>query len=83
MIYGPPSPFATVSSLNTSSEAIWALISGTSTGPPVEGLPQWIDVRDAAEAHIKALKSEDVIGKRVLVAGGGELMFDVNFCFCS
>ncbi|KZP08664.1 NAD(P)-binding protein [Athelia psychrophila] len=75
MIYGPP-PSSTVSSLNTSSEAIWALISGKNAGPPAEGLPQWVDVRDTAEAHIKALKSEEVIGKRVLVGGGEELMFD-------
>ena len=34
----------------------------------------WIDVRDVAEAHVKALETEDARDKRFLVAAGKSLI---------
>ncbi|KAJ7139431.1 hypothetical protein C8R44DRAFT_304434 [Mycena epipterygia] len=78
MIYGPP--LQAVSSpdhLNTSSQAIYQLISGKMETilPKSEGLPLFVDVRDVAEAHILALKNDSVIGKRVLLSGGEFLYY--------
>ncbi|KAJ6573858.1 hypothetical protein DFH09DRAFT_1276923 [Mycena vulgaris] len=63
--------------LNTSSQAIYQLISGKmkTIAPRAEGLPLFVDVRDVAAAHILALKNDAVIGKRVLLSGGEFLYY--------
>ncbi|KAG7448805.1 NAD(P)-binding protein [Guyanagaster necrorhizus] len=67
MIYGPLVLPADLSALNTSSQDIYNLISGKLEET---GLPAYTDVRDVAALHVKALKVDSVIGKRVLVNGG-------------
>ena len=63
MIYGPPLHEVDVAKgipgLNTSLSRLLAGMTGTdpSTAPKVStpGLPHWVDVRDVAAAHVKAL----------------------------
>lgn len=85
MIFGPPTQSASTSTLNTSSNIIWALISGKTPNLPAEGLALWVDVRDVAEAHIRVLDKEGMAGRRVLMSAGGYLLYDVRlslfFCF--
>lgn len=85
MIFGPPTQSASTSTLNTSSNIIWALISGKTPNLPAEGLALWVDVRDVAEAHIRVLDKEGMAGRRVLMSAGEYLLYDVRlslfFCF--
>ena len=84
MVFGPylPTPHSMPSSseeLNTSNKLVWDVVSAgqESAVPPTRG-PVWIDVRDVAEAHVKALdldiadRNGEVGGKvrRLLLAKG-------------
>ncbi|KAK0470563.1 hypothetical protein IW261DRAFT_1008152 [Armillaria novae-zelandiae] len=66
MIFGPLVLPADLSALNTSSQDIYNLISGKLEETE---LPACTDVRDVATLHVKALKVDSIIGKRVLVNG--------------
>ncbi|KAJ6590852.1 putative flavonol reductase [Mycena sp. CBHHK59/15] len=77
MIFGPPlQAVSTPEALNTSSQAIYQLISGQTKEIPLDGLPLFVDVRDVATAHILALKNDAMIGKRVLLSGGPYTSYD-------
>lgn len=81
MVFGPPlQSVNSPTQLNTSSLAIYQLISGTmkTIQPREEGLPLFVDVRDVAAAHILALKNDNVIGKRVFLSGGPFLYYQVR-----
>lgn len=72
MIYGPPvQKISSRDEVNTSSEAIYALISGEEGREvPWNRLPLFAHVADVATAHVRALEAEDdkVAGKRVRLA---------------
>jgi nucleoside-diphosphate-sugar epimerase len=77
MIFGPPEQsISSNDALNTSSKTIYQLISGETKTLPPDGLPLFADVRDVARAHILALQSDSVIGKRVLLSGGPFTMYN-------
>ncbi|KAJ7895973.1 NAD-P-binding protein [Mycena olivaceomarginata] len=61
MIYGPPrQAVKSLESLNTSSQAIWSLISGKSADPvPPSGVVSGIDIRDVAALHVRAIDTAD------------------------
>ncbi|KAF8908384.1 hypothetical protein CPB85DRAFT_1254037 [Mucidula mucida] len=52
------------------------VISGT-TEVPKTGVPLFVDVRDAARAHVLALKNDAVIGQRVLLNGGSYTFYQI------
>lgn len=74
MVFGPLLPGSSprsVASLNTSNMLVWSVVS---TGrdcpvPPTRG-PVWVDVRDVALAHVKALEVAEAGGGRYLLAQG-------------
>jgi len=77
MIFGPPEQaVSSTTSLNTSSNMIYELISGKNKELPPQGLPLFVDVRDVAKAHVLALKNDSVIGKRVLLSGGPYTLYN-------
>lgn len=76
MVFGPflDTPFSIPQSpegLNTSNKLVWDVVSaGEKTAmPPTKG-PVWVDVRDVAEAHVRALMDPSLGGKRMLLAAG-------------
>jgi nucleoside-diphosphate-sugar epimerase len=72
LIFGPPiQPVKSVKSLNFSSATFYSLFSGDNAGKPVPGtmFPSYIDVRDLADAHVKALTTPAAAGKRYLIGG--------------
>lgn len=82
MIFGPPEQaVASNASLNTSAASIYQLISGQNDTLPDDGLPQFVDVRDVAKAHVLALTKDSVIGKRVLFSGGAFTNYEVRQLF--
>ncbi|KAK0547603.1 hypothetical protein OC846_004797 [Tilletia horrida] len=73
MIYGPTlQPNVTLASLNTSSRAIYNLISSASTFP-VDRLPLFASATDVANAHVAALSHPQASNKRFLLQGKGVL----------
>lgn len=74
MVFGPFLPGAepcSVAELNESSKIVWDVIRQGENGniPPTKA-PVWVDVRDVAEAHVRALSDEALVGKRLLLAAG-------------
>lgn len=74
MVFGAFLPHSlpnTIDELNTSNSLIWRAIKRGQGGiiPPTRG-PVWVDVRDVALAHIKALKVPAAGGRRFLIAAG-------------
>ncbi|KAJ5572520.1 hypothetical protein N7450_009504 [Penicillium hetheringtonii] len=64
MTFGPVvHPVDNVGKLNESNAMLWRIASGANP-LPVSRVPFWIDVRDLAVAHVNALLSEDVSGRR-------------------
>ncbi len=78
MLPGPPvQSSASEGSLNGTSQMWYSVISGT-TEVPKTGVPLFVDVRDAARAHVLALKNDAVIGQRVLLNGGSYTFYQVG-----
>ena len=78
LIFGPPEQLiSSTTSLNTSAETIYQLISGKTKQLPEPGLPLFVDVRDVAQAHVLGLKNDSVIGKRILLSGGSYTVYGV------
>lgn len=69
VVYGPLLTAQENAPLNTSSQDLLNLISHPSSAPSTR-LPIFIDVRDLAVAHIRALQRPGSIGKRIPLAGG-------------
>lgn len=70
MVYGPNGHFVdSLKSLNSSSANIWNLINGSQKEVPPTGFPACVDVRDLAEAHVRALTYPEAAGQRYIVAG--------------
>jgi len=74
MVYGPNINATTnLAKLNTSSADIYRLMSpnSKSTDPvPSNVFWSWVDVRDVAEAHLKAYQVSEASGQRFFVTGG-------------
>lgn len=74
MVFGPFLPEAkpeTIAGVNTSNLLVWAAVSAgrDSAVPPTKG-PVWADVRDVADAHVRALRIVEAGGGRYLLASG-------------
>jgi nucleoside-diphosphate-sugar epimerase len=80
MIYGPPihevNAKKGIESLNTSVKRLITSVQGKDPAfaPKVAtpGLPAWVDVRDVAKAHFRALTLPAGISERFLLCGGVE-----------
>lgn len=72
LIFGPtPDSLSSPGKVNTSNERIQDLILGKfKDGPSLSPNMLWVDVRDAAMAHVKAIETPDAGGKRFLIAAG-------------
>ncbi|KAF5022375.1 hypothetical protein F66182_5576 [Fusarium sp. NRRL 66182] len=73
LVLGPVATYlATLESINTSNDRIVRLLSGGWKGeiPPVTPVPLWIDVRDAARAHVRGLEEPAAGGKRLFTTAG-------------
>ncbi|KAI9901929.1 hypothetical protein N3K66_003746 [Trichothecium roseum] len=74
MVFGPWLEGAeprTLKGVNTSNEIVWDVLSaGGDARVPATRAPVWVDVRDAAAAHVGALSGTRVGGKRYAVAAG-------------
>lgn len=69
LIVGPGvHPVQKLDQLNTSSAGIWALINGSAKEVPPTNFPQYVDVREVAEAHVQAVEKN--AEGRFLVAAG-------------
>ncbi|CAG8949892.1 hypothetical protein HYFRA_00004220 [Hymenoscyphus fraxineus] len=72
MVYGPSSTlFPGFAHLNTSSADIYRLFNGSSKEVPETAFFGWVDVRDLAEAEVRAYESEMAAGQRYLTASSG------------
>jgi nucleoside-diphosphate-sugar epimerase len=84
MIYGPPLHEVDVSKgidgLNTSTKRLLQGITGTDPAfaPKVArpGLPHWIDVRNVAHAHVKALGLSEGVSSRFLLCSSAKYYED-------
>lgn len=67
MTFGPVvHPVANVKQLNESNAGLWGIASGEPL--PSARVTAWIDVRDLAEAHVRAVFTSEVGGKRYTIA---------------
>lgn len=74
MVFGAFLPDAKpegITGVNTSNMMVWGVASAgrDSAVPPTKG-PVWVDVRDVADAHVKALTVPEASGGRFLLAQG-------------
>ncbi|OHW99286.1 NADPH-dependent methylglyoxal reductase gre2 protein [Colletotrichum incanum] len=72
MVYGPVrQPVKSLSAVNTSNQLLAEVILGKhKAGLPPTALPLWVDVRDVALAHVKAIETESAAGKRFFTTAG-------------
>jgi nucleoside-diphosphate-sugar epimerase len=72
LIFGPPlHGMGTDQAINTSNYVIDGLIRGLYVdGMPATDVPCWVDVRDVANAHIKALRVKSGAYERFLLCAG-------------
>ncbi|KFY48514.1 hypothetical protein V495_01271 [Pseudogymnoascus sp. VKM F-4514 (FW-929)] len=73
LIFGPPiEPLkGGVKGLHFSSGLVYNLFNGTNTIIPPTTFPSYIDARDLADAHVKALTEPKVANKRLTIGGRG------------
>jgi nucleoside-diphosphate-sugar epimerase len=72
LIFGPPiQPLKSIKALNFSVNLIYELFNGKNVSVPPTPFPSYIDVRDLADAHVKALTTEGARNKRFLIGGAG------------
>ncbi|KAK3329374.1 hypothetical protein B0H66DRAFT_21086 [Apodospora peruviana] len=73
LIFGPPieplSGKGGVEGLHYSANVIYQLINGSNATVPATTFPSYIDVRDLADAHVKALTEPKVANKRLTIGG--------------
>jgi len=72
LVFGPIVHYLnSLDALNTSNERIRDFIQGKyKDGLPPTGVYLWVDVRDVALAHVKALEVEEAANKRFFVVAG-------------
>ncbi|KAJ0421526.1 hypothetical protein BJY00DRAFT_282375 [Aspergillus carlsbadensis] len=56
--------------LNESTEVIWNLINGSLAGVPDNDFAAFVNIHDAAAAHLRAYENERAAGERFIVSGG-------------
>jgi nucleoside-diphosphate-sugar epimerase len=67
MTFGPVvHPVGDVENLNESNKMLWNIAKGEKL--PEARVPFWVDVRDLAEAHVKALLNSETGNRRFVVA---------------
>ena len=70
LIFGPPiQPVKSVKALNFSTALFYGLFNGSQKETSKTMFPSYIDVRDLATAHVKALTTPDAHGHRFLIGG--------------
>ncbi|OJJ45980.1 hypothetical protein ASPZODRAFT_67391 [Penicilliopsis zonata CBS 506.65] len=70
LVYGPViHAVETPAGLNTSSADIYRLINGSEKTVPPMAFWAFVDVRDAAHAHLRAFETPEAAGQRYLVSG--------------
>ncbi|KAH8914523.1 NAD(P)-binding protein [Atractiella rhizophila] len=80
MIYGPAlQDISSPEALNTSSANIYNLLTSSSRSAPLpeDRLPLLSDVRDVAEAHVRAFQVPEAKGHRFIVSNGAILWRDL------
>lgn len=71
MVYGPAAhTIESLDHLNTSSADIYRLMNGSEKTVPDNQFYAWVDVRDVAEAHVRAYESAEAVGQRFFTTGG-------------
>jgi len=71
MVFGPCEHDVSLDSLNESNAQIWRIVrSGTEGAVPPTAVWRWVDVRDAAAAHVAAIDDKVKGNQRFLVSGG-------------
>ncbi|KAJ6441100.1 NAD(P)-binding domain-containingprotein [Purpureocillium lavendulum] len=74
MVFGaflPASRPRSIEHLNTSNLLVWAAVSAGRDAPvPPTKAPVWVDVRDVADAHVRALRVPEAGGSRFLLGQG-------------
>lgn len=71
-MFGPPlQKITSLDSLNESAKNIWNVVNGSfKDGCPPTFVPIFVDVRDVALAHVRAVEREEAKGQRYLLIGG-------------
>ena len=72
LVFGPVTEGVSLDRLNTSNQRIAAMVEGKFRDIPLPptGVYLWLDVRDLALAHVRALTAAESGGQRFLVAAG-------------
>lgn len=72
LVFGPVTESVSLDRLNTSNQRIAAMVEGKFRDSPLPptGVHLWLDVRDLALAHIRALTAAEAGGQRLLLAAG-------------
>lgn len=72
LVFGPiVHNLSSLDTLNTSNQRVRDMIQGKfKDGLPPSGLHFWVDVRDVALAHVKAIEVPDAAGKRFFTIAG-------------
>lgn len=72
LVFGPVvHHLASLDSINTSNERIVGLVQGKwKEEVPETGVFLWVDVRDVAEAHVRAFEKPELGGKRLFTTAG-------------
>ncbi|KAJ7465136.1 NAD-P-binding protein [Mycena latifolia] len=64
-------PLASLSALNLSTAFMWDIANGKyKAGVPIMGSPFYVDARDVALAHVRAVERDAAKGQRYLLIGG-------------
>ncbi|RAL17409.1 SDR family oxidoreductase [Aspergillus homomorphus CBS 101889] len=71
MVYGPVEHHvSSMDRLNESAADIYRFMNGSLKEIPATGFPAWVDVRDVAEAHLRAFESDQAANERFFVTAG-------------
>lgn len=74
LVFGPVvHHLASLDAINTSNERIVALVQGKwkeAGAIPETGVYLWVDVRDVAEAHVRAFEKPELSGRRLFTTAG-------------
>ncbi|KAH8426572.1 SDR family oxidoreductase [Aspergillus melleus] len=71
MVYGPVEHHvASMDRLNESAADVYRFMNGSTAEIPPTGFPTWVDVRDVAEAHLRAFASEAAANQRFFTTAG-------------
>ncbi|KAL9057031.1 MAG: hypothetical protein Q9162_002579 [Coniocarpon cinnabarinum] len=69
MVYGPPAYEPDMKRIKSSVGDASRFMNGTTTEPGPTLVPAFVDVRDVAEAHLRAYEKEGLKGRYLLTAG--------------